>query len=111
MTLGGYERRWIPPGSFGEDTSNVGVGHLFVSHDHGEHFTDISGNLPDIPANWTAFHDGSVLVATDLGVYVQSSPGSTAGTCWHRAAQHARVHDPPEPGQPGPVPGRHLRPG
>ena len=54
MTLGGYGRRWIPPGSFGEDTSNVGVGHVFVSHDHGEHFTNISGNLPDIPANWTA---------------------------------------------------------
>ena len=78
VTLGGYERRWIPPGSFGEDTSNVGVGHLFVSHDHGEHFTNITGNLPDIPANWTAFHDGQVLVATDLGVYLQSAPGSTS---------------------------------
>jgi len=76
VTLGGYGRRWIPPGSFGEDTSNVGVGHVFVSHDHGEHFTNITGNLPDISANWTAFHDGTLLVATDLGVYIQTAPAS-----------------------------------
>jgi hypothetical protein len=73
VTLGGYERRWIPPGSFGEDVSNVGVGHVFVSYDHGQHFTNISGNLPDIAANWTAIHNGKLLVATDLGVYIQTS--------------------------------------
>jgi len=75
VTLGGYGRRWIPPGSFGESTRNVGVGHLFVSHDHGNHFTNISGNLPDIPANWTAVHDGQLIVATDLGVYIQLPGG------------------------------------
>lgn len=77
VTLGGYGRRWIPPGSFGEGTSNVGVGHVFVSHDHGEHFTNITGNLPDISANWTAFHRGQLIVATDLGVYVQTSAGTS----------------------------------
>jgi hypothetical protein len=76
VTLGGYGRRWIPPGSFGEDTSNVGKGHVFVSHDHGEHFSDITGNLPDISANWTAFHNGQLIVATDLGVYIQK-PGTS----------------------------------
>jgi hypothetical protein len=76
VTFGGYGRRWIPPGSFGEDTANVGVGHLFVSHDHGDHFTDISGNLPDISANYTALHNGKLLVATDLGVYIEISGGS-----------------------------------
>ena len=76
VTMGGYERRWIPPGSFGEDISNVGVGHLFVSHDHGDHFTNITGNLPDISANYTAMHDGQLLVGTDLGVYVETSPAS-----------------------------------
>ena len=78
VTLGGYERHWIPPGAFGEDTSNVGVGHVFVSHDHGEHFTNITGNLPDITANFTALHDGQLVVATDLGVYIQDAPGSTS---------------------------------
>jgi hypothetical protein len=80
VTLGGYGRRWIPPGSFGEDTGNVGVGHVFVSHDHGDNFTDISGNLPDITANYTAIHDGKLLVATDLGVYVDTSSGSGTPT-------------------------------
>lgn len=73
VTLGGYERRWIPPGSFGENVSNVGVGHVFVSHDHGQHFTNITGNLPDISANWTAIHNGKLIVATDLGVFIQTS--------------------------------------
>jgi hypothetical protein len=77
VTLGGYGRRWIPPGSFGEDTSNVGTGHVFVSHDHGENFADITGNLPDISANWTVVHNGQLVVGTDLGVYEQVS-GSTA---------------------------------
>ncbi len=78
VTLGGYGRRWIPPGSFGESTANVGVGHVFVSHDHGDHFTNITGNLPDTSANWTAVHDGKLLVATDLGVFIETSPGRPA---------------------------------
>ena len=73
VTLGGYGRRWIPPGSFGENVSNVGLGHVFVSHDHGQHFTNISGNLPDVSANWTALHNGKLLVATDVGVFIQTS--------------------------------------
>jgi hypothetical protein len=78
VTLGGYGRRWIPPGSFGESTANVGVGHVFVSHDHGNHFTNITGNLPDISANWTTVHNGKLIVATDLGVYIMTSPGHAA---------------------------------
>jgi hypothetical protein len=78
VTLGGYGRRWIPPGSFGESTANVGVGHVFVSHDDGNHFTNITGNLPDISANWTTVHNGKLIVATDLGVFIQTSPGHPA---------------------------------
>ena len=40
--MGGYSRAWIP---------NAGVGHVFESRDAGTTFTDISGNLPDAPAN------------------------------------------------------------
>jgi hypothetical protein len=78
VTLGGYGRHWIPPGSFGERRANIGVGHVFVSHDHADHFTDITGNLPDITAEWTAVHNGKLLVATDLGVYIMTSPGHPA---------------------------------
>jgi hypothetical protein len=82
VTLGGYGRRWIPPGSLGDDVSKVGVGHVFVSHDAGEHFTDISGNLPDLAANFAVLHDGDLIVANDLGVYslanVAKATSSTA---------------------------------
>jgi hypothetical protein len=82
VTLGGYERRWIPPGSFGENVDNVGVGHVFVSHDHGQHFRNITGNLPDISANWTAMHHGKLIVATDLGVFIQTSNGLGRGATY-----------------------------
>ena len=81
VTMGGYGRRWIPPGALGDSTANVGVGHVFVSHDAGETFEDISGNLPDIPANWSLVHGGKLVVATDQGVYIAST---TAGGTWQR---------------------------
>ncbi len=83
VTLGGYERSGFRRAPSGRTSSNVGVGHVFVSHDHGQHFTNISGNLPDISANWTAIHNGKLLVATDLGVYIQTSPGRP-GSAGHK---------------------------
>src|SRR5205807_1366927 len=52
VTLGGYSSHWIPPGWLGEDTSKIGVGHVYVSHDAGDTFSDVSGTLPDVPADW-----------------------------------------------------------
>ncbi len=78
VTLGGYGRRWAPPGALGEDTSRVGEGHVFKSTDGGESFVNISGNLPDIPANWTLVRNGQLLVATDIGVF--SSSDTAGGT-------------------------------
>lgn len=72
VTLGGYGRRWVPPGMVGEDTSLVGEGHVFQSIDGGESFRDISGNLPDVPANWTVVRNGQLIVATDIGVFISS---------------------------------------
>lgn len=71
-TLGGYGRRWIPPGSLGDDISKIGSGHLFKSVDGGENFADISGALPDIPANDVLVRNGQLVVATDLGVFQSS---------------------------------------
>jgi hypothetical protein len=81
LTMGGYGRRWIPPGALGDTTAEVGTGHVFKSTDHGEHFTDITGNLPDVPANWTLIHNGQLVVATDLGVFESADTnGNTWGT-------------------------------
>ncbi|HEY6961109.1 MAG TPA: hypothetical protein VI408_04385 [Gaiellaceae bacterium] len=77
VTLGGYSSHWIPPGATGEDTSQVGTGHLFVSHDAGETFTDISGDLPDAPADAVLPVAGKLVVGTDVGAFVSTDGGST----------------------------------
>jgi len=79
VTLGGYGRRWVPPGAEGEDTSLVGTGHVFKSADAGETFVDVTGNLPDVPANWSLVRNGQLIVATDVGVFVSAD---TAGGMW-----------------------------
>jgi hypothetical protein len=78
VTLGGYTSHWIPPGWLGEDTSKVGTGHVYVSHDAGTTFTDASGNLPDVPADWLIVRQGRLVVGNDLGVFMSS--GSAGGT-------------------------------
>jgi hypothetical protein len=68
-TLAGYGRRWAFPGAQGEDTSHVGTGHVFMSTNAGKTFRNISGNLPDTPANWSVIHGGHLIVGTDIGVF------------------------------------------
>jgi hypothetical protein len=77
VTLGGYGRKWIPPGSLGDSTKAIGKGHVYRSTNAGASFTDISGNLPDIEADDTQVVGGKLVVATALGVFVANS--GTAG--------------------------------
>jgi hypothetical protein len=81
VTLGGYARKWAAPGAKGDDTSKIGKGHVFKSTDAGESFTDISGDLPDTPANWTVVRNGRVVVGTDLGTFISCD---TSGTTYGR---------------------------
>jgi hypothetical protein len=69
VTMGGYQRVWIKPGAFGEANPFIGRGHVFKSVNHGEDFTDITGNLPDTPALFSLVHNGQLVVATDIGVF------------------------------------------
>jgi len=71
VTLQGYSRRWTPPGAI-DDPMDVGEGHVFKSTDAGQTFTDISGNLPDIPAVSVVTRGDQLVVGTDLGVFVSS---------------------------------------
>jgi hypothetical protein len=77
VTLGGYSSHWIPPGAVGEDTTGVGTGHVFVSHDAGESFTDISGDLPDAPADAVIPVAGKLVAGTDVGAFVSTDGGAT----------------------------------
>ena len=78
VTLGGYSRRWVPPGTLQDTGTDAGVGHLFKSTDGGETFTDISGNLPDVPATWvTKRGDSQLIVGTDVGPFATALEGGT----------------------------------
>jgi hypothetical protein len=65
----GYSRRWIPGG---------GVGHVFESMDGGDTWTDITGNLPDAPADDLVISGDTLVLSTDVGVFVAdaSDPSS-----------------------------------
>ncbi|MCQ4084840.1 glycosyl hydrolase [Streptomyces sp. RB6PN25] len=58
---GAYSRKWIP---------GAGVGHVFESLDGGATWKDISGNLPDLPADSLVIAKGRLVLATDHLVYV-----------------------------------------
>lgn len=79
VTLGGYSRKWVPPGSVNDANDEVGSGHVFKSTDAGETFVDISKGLPDLPATWVEPRGDHLLVAMDNGVYISSD---TVGRQW-----------------------------
>jgi hypothetical protein len=52
--------------------SNYGVQSVWRTVDGGESWTDVEGNLPDIPVRWAIYHPnntGQALLATELGVW------------------------------------------
>ncbi len=75
VTLGGYTRRWLPPGAVGDANEQIGTGHLFMSTDGGKTFSDASGNLPDSPASWVQLRAGQLLVGTDVGAFASGRHG------------------------------------
>lgn len=78
VTLGGYSRRWTPPGVL-DDDAMPGTGHVFRSTDAGETFADISGDLPDAPMTWIDARGDQLVVASDVGVFISSD---ATGTRW-----------------------------
>jgi photosystem II stability/assembly factor-like uncharacterized protein len=54
-------------------------GHVFRTSDFGQHWTDISGNLPDTPTSAIVLDSRTnvLYVGTDIGVYASSNGGST----------------------------------
>ena len=72
----GYSRRWIPGG---------GIGHVFETYNGGQSWTDISGNLPDIPADALLIQNHRLALATDLEhVHGRGRPGRAhlTGRVW-----------------------------
>jgi photosystem II stability/assembly factor-like uncharacterized protein len=71
LSLSGYSRHWI----IGPD--DPGVGHVYQTSNGGSTWADVSGNLPDLPANDVVLHNGMLTVANDIGVFTSSDNGST----------------------------------
>jgi len=61
-----------------------GVGHVWKTTNGGASWTNISGNLPDAPANTVLLDplDHSTLyVGTDVGVFISQTCAAASGTC------------------------------
>jgi hypothetical protein len=72
---------------------NFGNGHVFRTADGGTTWTDISGNLPDLPANTIAVAPGStaLFVGNDTGVWVSYDLGASWSP-FGAGLPHARVN-------------------
>ncbi len=60
--------------------SRFGFGHVFRSTNGGANWTDITGNLPDIPAHTIRVHPGMpgiLWIGTDIGVFSSIDGGAT----------------------------------
>jgi hypothetical protein len=66
----GFSRKWI-------EGPGAGLGHLWKTTDAGATWTDVSGNMPDIPINDVIVGGGKIIVATDLGVVLSTDDGAT----------------------------------
>src|SRR5207249_3516217 len=73
LGFNGFSRRWT-------EGPGVGFGHLWKTIDGGTTWSDVSGNLPDVPVNDIVISRGKLVVGTDLGTVVSSDGGAT----WQR---------------------------
>jgi hypothetical protein len=70
VAINGFSRKWT-------EGPGAGVGHIFESRDAGVTWTDISANLPDVPANTVkVLSGGGLALGTDLAVFYRA-PGKT----------------------------------
>lgn len=70
----GFSRRWIPGG---------GLGHVFETLNGGQSWTDISGDLPDVPGDALVLSDHHLALGTDQGAFA-AVEGLGTKTKWFR---------------------------
>ncbi|MBA3431897.1 MAG: glycosyl hydrolase, partial [Actinobacteria bacterium] len=81
---GAFSRRWIP---------GAGVGHVFESSNGGRTWRDISGNLPDIPADDLLLWKDKLVLATDSNVYIAERNDPSAWTRFGRRLPKSATWD------------------
>ena len=70
LGFNGFSRRWT-------EGPGAGLGHLWKTTDGGATWSDVSGNLPDVPVNDVVISGGALVVATDLGAVISFNGGAT----------------------------------
>jgi len=77
VVFNGFSRRWT-------NTFSAGEGHVFETTNGGATWTDISGNLPDVPGDDIVLTaSGKLVEASDIGVFIASA-GQGSATSWSR---------------------------
>jgi len=72
--INGFSRRFT-------EGPGAGVGHLYETTDGGAHWSDVSGNLPDVPASSVKrLSNGALVLGTDLGAFYRAAGATT----WQR---------------------------
>jgi hypothetical protein len=70
VTLGSSGARpFAPLGSLGEDASSAAGGYVYVSHDAGATFADITSDLPKIQATWVRQRGDQLVVSNAVGMF------------------------------------------
>jgi hypothetical protein len=74
VAINGFSRRFT-------EGPGAGVGHVYETTNGGGTWTDVSANLPDVPANSIkALPNGALILATDLAAFYRAP----AATTWKR---------------------------
>jgi hypothetical protein len=80
VTLGSSASRpFAPLGSLGDDTTGVAGGYVYVSHDAGENFTDMTGDLPKIQTTWIRQKGNQLVVSDAVGMFISKD---LSGSSW-----------------------------
>jgi hypothetical protein len=80
VTLGtSASRPFAPLGSLGDDASGAPGGYVYVSHDAGATFSDITGDLPKVQATWVRQKGGQLVVSNAVGMFISKD---LSGTSW-----------------------------
>ena len=78
VTLGGYGgAQYLPPGRYLDPNTQIGTGNVFKSTDAGETFTNITGNLPELPMLWVTQLGTQLMVGTDIGAFISTDLNGT----------------------------------
>jgi hypothetical protein len=87
VVFGGFNRHWTPE-------PDPGIGHVFETTNGGTTWTDISGNIPDAPADDVLITSSAQLVVgTDVGVFTASIAAPTTWSRLGTGLPNAAIYD------------------